>query len=311
MKTMFQRISFFSLFLLCFGYLHGQQDPLNNFYMLNQLAINPAYAGSLDHYQATGLFRRQWFNIPGSPSTSIFSLQGNVEDKNMGYGLVLQNDQLGVMSNTGATFIYAYNIQFEKSKLSAGIQTGIYNYRANLTESSLSLTPEFDAAFANNISSWNLNFGAGLFYSGANWFASFSVPHLRTHDFNDDALTGDLKARLVNHYFLSGAYVFNLSDEFSLKPGSLIKIAGGTPLQFDFSTTAYYLNNYGFGLSFRTGGAFVTMAEIRINKKFFTGISYDFAVGSNQRQLGGAFEILLKYDFKKSSESPDFENRLF
>jgi type IX secretion system PorP/SprF family membrane protein len=59
----------------------AQQDPMYSMYMFNHMAINPAYAGTHDHMQVTGLFRRQWLDFPGSPQTASFTLHSPLKNE--------------------------------------------------------------------------------------------------------------------------------------------------------------------------------------------------------------------------------------
>lgn len=303
------------LFLFCSQSIidsFAQQDQMYSMYMYNQLLINPAYAGSLPQNQAVGLFRRQWVNFPGSPSTATVSVQGRIGEKNMGWGFNAFNDNLGIIHNTGANGVYSYSINLKKSKLAFGLQAGVRNFTASLTDSKLSSNNEFDQAFDNNISHWSFNFGTGIFYYSENWFVSLGVPHLRTHRLSDKDLNTPDEARLNNHYFLNGAYILEINDQIKVKPSMLVKAVSGAPMQADLNVNAYYHDSYGIGLSYRTGETFLIMSEIKISNNFQTAIAYDIAIGKVRRSLGGSFEIMLKYDFRSSKDSEtEFERRLF
>ena len=57
----------FSLFLSTLAF--GQQPSQYSLYMLNKMNFNPGYAG-LDHSLSfTGVFRKQWVDLPESPTT--------------------------------------------------------------------------------------------------------------------------------------------------------------------------------------------------------------------------------------------------
>jgi type IX secretion system PorP/SprF family membrane protein len=181
------------------------------------LAINPAYAGSLQQAQVNGLFRKQWNNVPGAPQTSTLNFHNSIKEKHMGYGIAFLNDQIGKIQTNGVMGIYSYTLEFEKSKLAFGAQVGVRNFSAKLTESNLSLDNSYDAAFANNVSQWSVNFGTGALWYTEKWFVGLSIPHLRNNLLNKDNVTNvSDEARLRTHYYLNGGYLFNLSEDFDL-----------------------------------------------------------------------------------------------
>lgn len=289
---------------------NAQQDPMYSMYMLNPLAINPAYAGSLDQVQVNGLFRKQWNNVPGAPQTSALNFHNSIKEKNMGYGLAFLNDQIGKIQTTGFMGIYSYTLEFEKSKLAFGAQVGLRNFSAKLTDANLSLDNSYDAAFATNVSQWNLNFGTGAFWYGEKWYVGLSIPHLRNHLLDKDNLTNvSDEARLRTHYYLNGGYLFTLSEAFELKASSMIKQASGAPIQLDINSNLYYQKMFGFGFSYRTGDALLAIAEVKISKNFWLGLAYDKAISKIRKSLGGSFEIAVRYEFMK--DKSEFESRLF
>ena len=63
----------------------AQQDPKYSQYMFNQMAINPAYAGSKEALSATAFIRSQWTGIEGAPKTETFSIHGPLKKKKVGH----------------------------------------------------------------------------------------------------------------------------------------------------------------------------------------------------------------------------------
>lgn len=275
----------------------AQQDPMYSMYMFNPLAINPAYAGSLDQMQATGLFRRQWANFPGAPQTGTFTFHGPVNKENMGLGFSFINDRIGDMQTNGFMGVYAYHLKFKKSKLSFGLQAGVRNFNLNLTEIKLSPDEQFDDAFSSNLSIWNVNFGTGIFWYSDKWYAGFSIPHLQNNILSDQQFNTTYVARLRTHYNLTAGYVFKLSPTFRLKPSFLIKNVAGAPIQADINANIYWLDVIGFGVSYRTASAFVAMTEIQLTRNLRFGYAFDQAVNGLSGSVGGSHELMLRYEF--------------
>lgn len=288
---------------------HAQQDPMYSMYMFNPMAINPAYAGSLDQMQATGLFRRQWLNFPGAPQTTTFSFHAPQKNENLGWGMSVINDRMGAMQTNAFMAAYAYHLRFKSSRLAFGLQAGLRNFSARLSELKLDPDALYDASFASNVSSWNLNFGTGVFWYSKNAYVGFSIPHLRNHILAEDPQNTTIQSRLRTHFNLTGGYVFHLNPTLALKPSLMIKQVAGAPVQVDVNANIYWLDLLGFGISYRSGAAFVAMAEVQIHQNLRLGYAYDQTVNGLSGSVGGSHELMLRADFgfnKNKTISPRY-----
>jgi type IX secretion system PorP/SprF family membrane protein len=72
--------------VLFFTDAKAQQDPNYTQYMYNLSVINPAYAGSKENISGGLLYRKQWVQIEGAPSTGTFFIHSPV-GRNVGLGL--------------------------------------------------------------------------------------------------------------------------------------------------------------------------------------------------------------------------------
>lgn len=277
--------------------LSAQQDPMYSMYMFNPLSINPAYSGSTNQFQAIGLYRRQWMKFPGSPGTSTCTVHGPINGDKMGIGLSFVNDQVGFMKTTSFMGSYAYKLKLEASTLAFGLQAGVRNFNVSLADVQVSQDDAYDVAFANNVSSWNLNFGTGLFWSGEKWFAGIGIPHLRNHLLRSNDLDYEDVARLRTHYYFYGGYVFDLGSDIKLKPSALLKKVVGAPYQIDINANVLYQDLYSLGLSYRSGHALMVTAEVKLNKNFRLGYATDFTINKLRGQTGASHELMLRYEF--------------
>jgi type IX secretion system PorP/SprF family membrane protein len=288
----------------------AQQDPMYSMYMFNTMAINPAYAGSLDHAQVVGLFRRQWLNFPGSPKTANLTYHSPLKNENVGLGFSFVNDQVGDMSTNGFMAAYSYHLRFKKSRLALGLQAGARNFSLALSDIKLSPTPgQSDDAFSGNISQWSLNFGAGAFWYSPNWYLGLGIPNLRNNILSDNQINTAFVARYRTHANLTGGYVFKVSPTIRIKPSFMVKYVGGAPIQIDINANAYWLDLIGFGVSYRSKDALVLMAEIQLNRNIRLGYAYDQTVSSLAGYTGGSHELMLRFDFgfnKNKTLTPRF-----
>ena len=110
------------------GEAFAQQDAQYSQYMFNQLALNPAFAGSREKISSSILYRNQWTGIDGAPTTASASFQMPLKKKKIGIGAEIISDRLGPKNTNAILFSYAYRINFLKGKLSFGLRMGMYNY---------------------------------------------------------------------------------------------------------------------------------------------------------------------------------------
>ena len=274
----------------------AQQQAMFSQYMYNGLAINPAYAGSQESASMTALMRQQWVGMEGAPSTQTFSAHMPVEKKRIGFGLMLLHDRIAVTDQTGVYGSYAYKIPLRKGQLALGIQAGFTYYSSTFSEVSLT-----DHTFANaDVSEFHPNFGFGAYYTTEKFYAGFSIPQLVQVKL--DRENPDVNGLILRHYFVHTGYVFDLNQDFKLKPNVLIKMVPGAPLEFDLNVNLYYKNLLGLGLSWRTMDAFVVLLQVQITNKLQFGYAYDITTTDVRKVSYGSHEIFLNYRFSLSKE---------
>ena len=280
----------------------GQQEAMYSQYMFNKLAINPAYAGSRDRSSATALFRSQWVGIKGAPETKTISFDMPLRNKKLGLGVQVFNYNIGITKLNGGFVSYAYRIFMENSTLAFGLQGGATHIKADLNSVNLG-DPNPDQAFLQNINQVLLNFGAGIYYTRDRFYFGFSTPHLLSNRLsnNSDVNKNDLVTRQYLHLFVTSGYVFDLGEDFKLKPSLLFKGIQGAPVQLDINTNLYIKDILSVGIQYRTGAAMAAMAEVQISPQVRMGYSYDRSTTKLVKFNSGSHELMLRYefDFKK------------
>lgn len=204
--------------------LFAQQDPHYTQYMYNMNVINPAYAGSKENLSIGLLYRKQWVNIEDAPTT--FTMSGHSPaGKNVGIGLSAISDKIGPVTeqNIYGDFSYTLNLGGEH-KLAFGLKAGATFHKVDYFSQIYNTLPDpNDGAFGADASNAYLNIGSGLFYYTNKYYLAFSVPNMLkgTHlDYNGVQYGND-----VSHYFLTGGYVFDLSQNVKFKPFFMLKSA--------------------------------------------------------------------------------------
>ncbi len=290
------------LVLLLSGFsASGQQDILVSQYMFNHLLLNPGYAGSKDYMMASLLYRKQWVDFKGAPETQIASIHGPVGLTNLGWGVLLSHDKIGVTDRTDAYLNAAYHLKaFGKSKLSLGLRAGggYYSYK----NSDLIVFDPGDPTFAGDRATRFLpNVGAGLYLYGEKYYAGLSVPTIISYDpeksLSLDLSSGEVVPRQVRHYFATVGTVLEVNPDVVLKPSVLVKYVQNAPVEADFNLNVLLANVLWIGGSYRTQDAIVGLVELQVSKKLRIGYSYDFTTTEMKNYSQGSHEIMIGYDF--------------
>jgi type IX secretion system PorP/SprF family membrane protein len=278
--------------------LKAQQDVLISQYMFSGMYLNPAYAGTHEYFNATGLFRKQWVGFNGAPTSQFLSIDGPLKNKRSGVGLVISHDKIGVTKQFELGINYAYHLDLnEKFKLSLGLKGNVVNYSANLTE----LTYwDNDVVFEKNIrNEFMPNFGLGGYLFSDKTFVGISIPHLLSYDptstFNASALTSSFK--LVRSYYLHAGHAIIVNKSLTLKPSTLIKYTPNSPIQADLNLNALIKERLWIGGTYRTDKTIVGIVEYLITPKLRIGYSYGMSAGLMRSYNSGSHEIMLAFDF--------------
>jgi len=290
--------SFLGLLFLSIGNIQAQQLPHYTQYMYNMNVLNPAYAGSkgTEIISFGTLYRSQWYNEPGAPKTFTANAHGAFNENN-GLGLSFINDNYGAVSQNLITVDYAHTLRFGKSNLAFGLKAGVNMFNVGL--SSLFVIDPGDPLFAQDISDTQLNLGAGLFYYTDNYYLSFSIPNFMQNKYNKGVI---YNATDEMHMFLAGGYVFNIGQNFKLKPHFLLFNNFGQKVQADLNLNMLFRNRFEFGLSNRLKDALSVMFNIQLFDGFRLGYAYDRHISDIRFYSPNSHEIFLNYDWSLSKE---------
>jgi type IX secretion system PorP/SprF family membrane protein len=287
-------LMFFSVTAYC------QQDILVSQYMFNHLLLNPAYAGSQDYMMATLLYRKQWVNFDGAPTTQIATLHGPLGLTNFGWGAMISHDKIGVTDRTDVYANAAYHLPVSsKLKLGLGLRAGggYYSYK----NSDLVYWDANDPAFAGDHTSKFLpNVGVGLYLYSSKFYAGLSVPTVISYDPSKSLsldLNGTVVPHQVRHYFATAGVALEVNPDVVLKPSILVKYVPNAPIEADFNLNVLLAKMIWVGGSYRTGDSFVGIIELQLTKKLRLGYSYDFTLTDVKDYSSGSHEIMLGYDF--------------
>jgi type IX secretion system PorP/SprF family membrane protein len=288
-----KRIFLILTLLLSSCYTFSQQDAQFTQYMDNPLYVNPGYAGSRGMLNATMIHREQWVGIEGAPRSTSFSLHSPLSYESLGLGVTVVNDQVGPINQTWVFADFSFTIKFKnpKHKLSFGLKAGLnmINSRTNELTTTQVNDPSLLGGSYMNV---NPNFGAGIYYHTPKWFFGASTPKFLEGKY--PGLDRNLEKR---HCFFIGGGVFDIDNNWKLRPTTQVKLTEGAPLSLDLSLAGIYNQKLWLGLNHRFGDSFGAFVQYQISNQFKVGFAYDYSITKLTNYNIGSLEVLLSYDF--------------
>ncbi|MEL7020694.1 MAG: PorP/SprF family type IX secretion system membrane protein, partial [Bacteroidota bacterium] len=214
------------LFLLLVGSIvaTAQQSTQYSMYMLNPFAQHPAYAGMDNSLSLTGVFRRQWVDLPGSPSTQQINAHLPLYITSGGVGINLEMDEIGVESSTRVTLAYDYQLALGNTGiLSIGVAGGLFqqsfdgaalrtpdgNYEGGTIDHRDDILPTTLQSGQSPI------FEAGLFFQNERLEIGLSAKHLAQPVVD---ISESSSLTLLRTYFATIRYRLDMGSALALEP---------------------------------------------------------------------------------------------
>ena len=270
----------------------AQQQVTFTQYMFNPMAINPGYIGSQGAMHISALGRWQWTGIEGAPRTQTLAMHTGVPDKNIGLGLQITHDEIAVTSQTSVFLGYSYMIPLGAGELRMGIQGGYQRFNSDLAAL---YVIGADQSFSESISASRPNFGFGLFYATDRYYGGLSAPLLLNTRVESG---GQAIITQRRHYFLTGGYLFDLSEDVKLKPNLLVKAVDGAPVSVDYNVNVLLKELLWLGVSYRPPESVNFLVEFNINDHLSVGYAYDYIIDPTLSEATtSSHELLVSYRF--------------
>jgi len=279
--------------------MNAQQDPQYTQYMYNMNIINPAYTGSTEGLAVGALYRSQWVGLDGGPETFTFNIHSPI-GKQVGLGLSVISDQIGPVKETNAYVDFSYTIPVGTvTKLAFGIKGGFTFHDIGLADV-ITIDPN-DPFFENNINETTPNIGAGVyFYKPNKYYISASVPNILNGVHLDT--NGTKIGSETEHFFAAAGFVFDLSENFKLKPHALLKYATDAPLSYDINANVFMYDLVEIGVGYRLQDSFSGMINFQVYDNLRIGYAYDAIRSDLNIVTNSSHEIFINFDLNFSSK---------
>jgi type IX secretion system PorP/SprF family membrane protein len=276
----------------------AQQLPQFTQYMYNTISINPAYAGSRETLSVVGLHRSQWVGLEGGPQTQTLSIHAPLRNERIGLGFSFINDKLGFQNFSYLYADFSYTIPTGgKSKLAFGMKAGFTSYSL---DSDFQQSQTNDPVIFGFEDRWKPNIGTGVYWHSEKWYLGLSAPRILNTDYTGDA---EFQALERISYYVTGGYVFDLSENTKFKPAALLKTTNGAPLSFDLTANFLFYEKFWAGASYRINeraAALGAIADFQVSKQLRIGYAYEYPLSDLRPYTSGTHEILLIFEFFKS-----------
>ncbi|WP_244156169.1 PorP/SprF family type IX secretion system membrane protein [Maribacter ulvicola] len=292
-------------FLLSFN-AYSQKEPQYTQYMYNIGSFNPAYVGTVENPEFSGLYRAQWIDIPGAPRTFRFGANLPFQNEKVGLGINIVNDELGPATQTYADISYSYQIMVsDETKLSFGIDAGGSFLNVDFSKGTFenpgeNLSDEMLTKFYPTV-------GAGAFLYSEDWYLGASVPNFLTEGVYNDEVASIVEDKLQFNFI--GGYVFELSDNLKFKPAFLVNTISGSPINVNLSSNFLIADVVTAGVSYRLDNAFSGLAGFQVSNSLFVGYSYDYNTNLLGEFNNGSHEVILKFYLGRKESSKSKGNR--
>lgn len=280
------------LFFITIG-VQAQQDPQYTQYMYNMNVINPAYAGSSESVSIGALYRSQWVGLEGAPSTATLAIHSPVGNR-VGLGFSLISDEVGPVSETNTYIDFSYTLPVvNNTKLALGLKAGATFHDIGLA--TVETIDQNDPFFSQDANTTTPNIGAGLYlYEPSKWYVSASMPNILNGTHLD--LDGRKIGSEREHIFAAAGYVFNLSENFKLKPHALMKFAFDAPVSYDVNLNLFMYDKVEIGAGYRVDDSFSGMVNFLISPALRIGYAYDAIQSELNVVTDASHEIFVNFD---------------
>jgi type IX secretion system PorP/SprF family membrane protein len=283
----------------------SQQSPNITHYMFMNMAFNPAFAGSSEGINVTGLIRQQWIGFKDdrggntAPQDLFLTIDSPLKFLHGGIAGTVFSDKIGPFNNTQVTLGYAYRTDLGPGGFAAGLQVNFLNTKLDASKLDPIVPINFGETELGNskLTDFVIDGSAGLFYKVPDkYYVGFAC--------NNILQTRMKKVHVQDKrvFDLNGGYNWPIpgTPAFELQPSGFIStdLASYT---FSVSTLLMYNKKYWGGLEYRYQDALSVLVGFSI-KAFKVGISYDASISKMSRYNSGSVEVMLNYCFKIETE---------
>lgn len=299
-----KKIIYISILLLSTHSLWSQYDQITDHYLVNSLPLNPAFSGSKEALSANLTYRRQWTGITNAPTSINLGVHSSNKENNLGFGMVLFNNKVGISQKSGALASLAYKLKTPRGNLSFGLGAGIENF-SNKWSDVQSLSTQDNTFNQGDETFWEPNISAGIYYYSSKFFASLSSPFMFNNQFNNNVFDPSEKTYSFQDSKLNLilGYTFEVHNEFKIRPSMMIKRLQNSPIVLDINGQVIYKDLIEAGIMWTPKEAFAGILKFQATDQFSIAYSLDFNLNEIAQYNNGSHELSLIFEMVKRTKS--------
>ncbi|MBK9477391.1 MAG: type IX secretion system membrane protein PorP/SprF [Bacteroidetes bacterium] len=284
----------------------AQQTPQFTQYMFNPLVLNPAYAGSREVISTVLLYRNQWVNFEGAPTTITASINSPLRNKKLGIGLHVISDKIGPCSMNQYVGSFSYRIRLNSGKLAFGLRAGLYDYYYDWSK----VDYKDKADIFNSGTSTRLlkpAFDFGMYYYNSSFYAGATIAQLSTKSSSNTTLLTNFTNQLAPHILATVGKAFEVNSMITLRPSAVLRYTNNAPVNLDLNASFLLDEKIWLGIGIRSNKSLVFIGEYNISKLIRVGYSYDLTTQKLGLTNKGSHEFFVGFDidfFKAKTISP-------
>lgn len=293
--------------------INAQQVPYYNFNMTNPVVYNPAYSGASGDINAYVTRGQRYMGYGSGAINNMLSLEGKFFIPNSGFGLLVGQESIGIMSRLKARLSYAYHLKLGNDhKLSLGVSGGYLDNRIRTNKINVMQKEDpYLVGIKSYRPTYDFNFGIAYKWKGLK--IGLSVPQLIGNKvkFSKENTRGYYS--LARHFMGTAGYTFHFSSvpKLSLTPHALVRYIIGAPIQYDGSVRVDYKNIGWLSATYKSDYAVQFNLGFHIFKDLHVGYSYEYIFGSFKNYYTGVnHEFLLGYTFKGGTKEKEVIKRV-
>lgn len=303
------------ILILCFytegGKIWAQQEGAQTLFMYNTLAINPGVAGSRDIPTLTLSARKQWMGFKGAPLQQNLSFHTPLISKRLGFGVTIGNRSIGIFEAQTASLALSYSpIRTKDFALRIGLQGSARRLSFRFEDAAQAEILTNERTSASNLLRPRVfgNFGMGVFMNYKDCFLGFSVPFYYSNIIGINTNTPQTAFEQPHYYFIMGL-TLPLWDNLYWKPSAMFRKTPTAPWGLELNNSINFNDKITLGGSYRLGQASASdigesmdiLMFFQVNDKWGIGGSYDFPLSELKKYTDGSFEVVARFDLKKST----------
>ncbi len=294
--------------------LWSQQSTQYSMYMHNPFAYNPAYGGMENTLSFTGVYRKQWVNLDGSPASQNVSVHLPFGLIGGGFGININNDVIGAHRNTKASLSYSYNLLNDRDRrIAVGGSLGIiqqafdwFDLRApeGSYEANTPINHNDDFLAIQATQAITPTAGIGIYYKAEYLEAGVAVDNLLENKFQHTSSIEDVNILTKRHFYLFAKYQIDIGETIQLAPSILAK-SDLVETQTDVSLVVWINQSFFVGGSYRgfnpnSFDSVVIMAGTKFSGGIGIGYSFDYSLSKLQTVTSGSHEIMISYNLGRN-----------